>query len=449
MSFSRHDIRPSKIHDKMKIKEIPTYFTETIFKYDEDDLHSPFSRWFVRQYKLVFYTARGVMEHGTMVRSAALTFYTLMSLVPIVAVAFAIVKGFGLADTLTESLYDLFPNNPETAQYLLDFAEKAIARTRGGLVATVALITLLWAVIRVLSSIESAFNAIWEVKIRRSMARQYTDYIAILFIVPILWITANAVGNFAQRLLGFDDSWYYMLLSKLISLIVVWFMFTLMYVIIPSTKVNFGSAFRAGIFTGTLFLLFQWGYIYLQQWMTSYNAIYGSFVALPLLLVWMQTSWQILLFGAELSFAYQNISRFDAERESLLVSHNMRRRIILAVMLVVVRNFRNRGGALPAEEIRRELKLPTRIVNDVLYQLVEAKQLIAVSDNNSQHEVSYTPAYEISQMTFYGIIQAVEECGGQFRLPATHDLKRIDEVLNHMDEEYVNKHKFIHVTDLI
>lgn len=433
----------------MKIKEIPTYFTETIFKYEEDDLHSPFSRWFVKQYKLVFYTARGVMEHDTMVRSAALTFYTLMSLVPIVAVAFAIVKGFGLADTLTQSLYELFPNNPETAEYLLDFAEKAIERTRGGLVATVALITLLWAVIRVLSSIERAFNAIWEVKIRRSVTRQYTDYIAILFIVPILWIAANAIGNFAQNLLGFDQSWYYELLSRFIALIVVWIMFTLMYVVIPSTKVRFGSAFHAGVFSGTLFILFQWGYIYLQHWMTSYNAIYGSFVALPLLLVWMQTSWQILLFGAELSFAYQNIARFDAERESLLVSHNMRRRILLAVMLVVVRNFRNRGGALSAEEIRRQLKLPTRIVNDVLYQLVGAGQLIAVPDNKGSQELSYAPAYEIAQMTLYGVIEAVEECGGQFRLPATAELKRIDEELTRMDEEYIAKHKYVHLTELI
>ena len=433
----------------MKIKEIPTYFTDTIFRVDPAELHSPVMRWLVNQYKLVFYTARGVMEHGTIVRSAALTFYTLMSLVPIIAVVFAIVKGFGLADTLTQSLYDLFPRNPEIAQYLLDFAEKALARTRGGLVAAVALVTLLWAVIRVLSSIEQAFNAIWEVKIRRSMTRQYTDYIAILFIVPILWIGANAIGNFAQELLGFDESWYFVVLSKLIALLVVWLMFTLLYIIVPSTNVHFGAAFRAGIFSGTLFMLFQWGYFYLQSWMTSYNAIYGSFVALPLLLVWMQTSWQILLFGAELSFAYQNIARFDAERESLLVSHNMRRRIILATLLVVVRHFRHKGGALSSEEIRKQLRLPTRIVNDVLYQLVEARQFIAVPSEDTNHELSYAPAYEIAQMTLYGVIQAVEECGGKFRLPDTPDLRLVDRELMRMDEEYVNKHKYVHVTDLV
>ena len=116
-------------------------------------------------------------------------------------------------------------------------------------------------------------------------------------IVPILWIVANAVGNYAEQLLGFDDSWYFNLLSHLASMIVIWVMFTFLYIVIPNARVRFGSALMAGIVAGTIFLLFQWGYVYVQRWMTSYNAIYGSFAALPRLLIWMQTSWEILLFG--------------------------------------------------------------------------------------------------------------------------------------------------------
>jgi len=332
----------------------------------------------VQQYRLLFYTARGLLEHGTIVRSAALTFYTLMSLVPIVAVVFAVVKGFGLADGLVENLYALFPQNPEIVDYIVTFAEKALARTQGGVVAAVALVMLFWAVIRVFGSIESAFNNIWEVKVERSLTRQYTDYIAVVMIVPVLWIVANAVGSYAQQMLGFDGSWYFTLLSHLASMVIIWIMFTILYIIIPNTKVKFRSALMAGIVAGTLFLLFQWGYLYIQRWMTSYNAIYGSFAALPLLLIWLQTSWQILLFGGELSFAYQNIARFGEERESLLISYDQRRKILLAVMLTVVRHFRGQGGATPADEIRAQLDLPTRIVNDILYQLVQAGQLIAV-----------------------------------------------------------------------
>ena len=341
----------------MKLSEFLTYFTDTIFRRDVNEWHNPVVRWLVQQYRLLFYTARGLLEHGTIVRSAALTFYTLMSLVPIVAVVFAIVKGFGLAEGLTENLYALFPQNPEIIDYLVGFAENALARTQGGVVAAVALVTLFWAVIRVFGSIESAFNNI-----------------AVVMIVPILWIVANAVGKYAQDLVGFDDSWYFELLSRLASMIVIWVMFTFLYIIIPNAKVRFGSALMAGIVAGTIFLLFQWGYVYVQRWMTSYNAIYGSFAALPLFLIWMQTSWEILLFGGELSFAYQNIARFGEERESLLISYDQRRKVLLAVMLTVVRNFRDKGGAMPADEIRARLGLPTRIVNDVLFQLVQAGQ---------------------------------------------------------------------------
>lgn len=417
----------------MKISELYTYFTDTIFRRDITEWRNPVVRWFVQQYRLLFYTARGLLEHGTIVRSAALTFYTLMSLVPIVAVVFAVVKGFGLADGLVDNLYSLFPQNPEIIDYVVNFAEKALARTQGGVVAVVALVTLFWAVIRVFSSIESAFNNIWEVKVERSITRQFTDYIAVVMIVPVLWIMAYAAGNFAQRMLGFDGSWYYELLSRMASMLIIWAMFTILYIIIPNTKVKFKSALMAGIIAGTLFLVFQWGYIYLQRWMTSYNAIYGSFAALPLLLIWLQTSWQILLFGGELSFAYQNVARFGQERESLLISYDERRKVLLAVMLAVIRRFREQGGATPADVIRARLDLPTRIVNDVLFQLVQAGQLIAVPSGDGEREVAFAPAHEITTLTVYGVLEAVERAGQTtVDLVQSPELTRIDRELERL-----------------
>ena len=143
------------------MKRIFGFFTDTVFRRDASEYRNPVVRWCVQQYKLLFYTARGLVEHRTLVRSAALTFYTLMSIVPIAAVAFAVVKGFGLADSLLENLYSLFPQNPEIIDYLVSFADRALARTQGGVVAVVALGTLFWAVVKVFGSIESAFNDIW------------------------------------------------------------------------------------------------------------------------------------------------------------------------------------------------------------------------------------------------------------------------------------------------
>ncbi|WP_298032349.1 YihY/virulence factor BrkB family protein [uncultured Alistipes sp.] len=434
----------------MKISEIFTYFTDTIFRRDITEWRNPVIRWLVQQYRLLFYTARGLLEHGTIVRSAALTFYTLMSLVPIVAVVFAVVKGFGLADGLIDNLYALFPQNPEIIKYIVDFAENALARTQGGVVAAVALVTLFWAVIRVFGSIESAFNNIWEVKAERSVTRQYTDYIAVVMIVPVLWIVANAVGKYAQQMLGFNDSWYFTLLSHLVSMFIIWVMFTFLYIVIPNTKVRFKSALMAGIIAGTLFLLFQWGYIYVQRWMTSYNAIYGSFAALPLLLIWLQTSWQIFLFGGELSFAYQNIARFSEERESLLVSYDQRRKILLAVMLTVIRHFREKGGAMPADVIRAQLDLPTRIVNDILYQLVQAGELIAVPSGDGEREVAFAPAHETDTMTVYGVLEAVERSGHtSFDLAQSPELTRIDRELETLKQAARQSQDNVRLIDLL
>ena len=434
----------------MKLRQLFTYFTDTIFRQDVSEWRNPVVRWLVQQYRLLFYTARGLVEHGTLVRSAALTFYTLMSLVPILAVVFAVVKGFGLTDGLVENLYGIFPRHPETIDYIVGFAENALARTQGGVVAAVGLVMLFWAVIRVFGSIESAFNNIWEVKVARSIARQWTDYIAVVMIVPVLWILANAAGDYVEQLLGLYDKWYFNTLSHLASMVVIWAMFTLLYLIIPNARVRFQSALMAGIVAGTIFLLFQWGYVYVQRWMTSYNAIYGSFAALPLFLIWMQTSWEILLFGGELSFAYQNISRFAEERESLRISYDQRRKVLLAVMILVARNFRDHGGTLSTDAIRDRLGLPTRIVNDVLFQLVQAGQLIAVRSGDGERDVAFAPAHDLASTTVYGILEAVERTGqATLDLGQTPELARMNQEVESLKEEVRHSSNNARLSDLL
>ncbi|MBQ2843250.1 MAG: YihY/virulence factor BrkB family protein [Alistipes sp.] len=432
----------------MKFKELYPFFTETIFNREDRSWKNPVKRTLVRIYKLIFYMVRGMLNHGTLIRSAAMTYYTITSLVPIVAVAFALVKGFGLADTLVGSLYGLFPQYPEVIDYVVSFAENALARTQGGLMASVALLMLFWSVIQLFSAIESAFNNIWEVKTTRSIARQWSDYLAVTLIVPILWIVAYATGSHLEDVLR--DTWYFNLLSRLLSMLFMWLMFTLLYLIIPNAKVKFTSALTAGIVAGTIFLLFQWGYVFLQKSMTSYNAIYGSFAALPLFLLWVQISWQILLIGGELSFAFQNITRFGEEHEWQRISYDQRRKVMLATMLIIVRHFQSRGGALSAAEIRRELNLPTRIINDVLFQLTKAGQLIDARKNEDEREASYAPAYDIAQMSIYGVLSAVENHGDNpLEFDTESDLKRVEEILDGMKQDSLTSPRNVRLIDLL
>lgn len=379
------------------------------------DMLSPISRipglgWTVRPLKLIIYTLEGLMAHGTMDMGAALTFYTLMSIVPVLALVFAVVKGFGLVESLVENLYSLLPQMPEVVDYMVDFANKALARTQGGVVATVSLLTLFWAVIRMFESIEANFNKIWEVKSTRNLVRKYCDYITVIIIAPLLWIIATSVGSYALDMLGAQDSVWLQLASKALSLVVVWAMFAFVYLVLPNTKVRLRSAVMAGVMAGSCFFVFQALYVYLLKWMTSYSAIYGSFAALPLFLLWMQNSWSILLIGCELSFALQNEKRFDEERQLPATSHDDDSKLMVAITAFVARSFHQGEGAVPMIAIREGLGLPTRIASKLVARLVAADVLNEVRCDEVEYDVAYAPARDVSALRVCDVLAAVDGC---------------------------------------
>ena len=377
------------------------------------DLLLPISRipglgWTVRPLKLVIYTLEGLMTHGTMDMGAALTFYALISIVPVLALVFAVVNGFGLVESLVANLYSLLPQMPEVVDYIVDFANRALARTQGGIVATVSLLTLFWAVIRMFESIEINFNKIWEVKSTRNLVRKYCDYITVVIIAPLLWIVATSISSYARQMLGVDSSVWLQLGSKIVSMVVVWAMFALIYLVLPNTKVRLRSALLAGIMAGSCFYAFQAIYIYLLKWMTSYSAIYGSFAALPLFLLWMQNSWSILLIGCELSFAIQNEKRFDEERMLPNVSPDDNRKLMIAITAFVARAFKRGEGAVPMVAIREGLALPTRIASKLVQQLVAAEVLNEVRCDEVEYDVAYAPARDINTLRICDVLAAVD-----------------------------------------
>ena len=394
-------------------KNLWTFLTETIFLKDERNYRNGLIRWGVRQYKLLFYTARGLDEHDTLVRSAALTFYTLMSIVPIAALVFAVVKGFGLADGLTQNLYSLFPHNREVVDYLIDLRRQGarrragrrrrLRRDRHALLGRRAGLRLGRGGLQQYlggEGLAQLHAAVHRLHRRGGRLRRFCGSLAARRgATPVICCGIDSFGAL------------YTLLSGAVSLLVIWAMFSFIYVVVPNARVRLGSAVMAGIVAGTLFLAFQWGYVWLQRYMTSYNAIYGSFAALPLFLIWVQWSWQILLFGGELAFAYQNISRFAEERESLRISYDHRRQVTLAVMLHVARIFRDGHGPVSAVEIHTALRLPTRIVNDVLFSLVTARLLVAVRSESDDRETLFSPAVDIHALTLYDVLEQVESHG--------------------------------------
>ena len=404
-----------------------------VWEKSRDEIPARKEWWLIKQLRIILYTVQHMQSHNTVIRSAALTFFSVMSLVPVVALAFGIIKGFGLQGALEEFLFERFAENSDTVSSILGFVNNVLIRTSGGIVAFSGMAVLIWAAVRVFSSIESAFNAIWEVKKPRSITRRASTYAAVIFVVPLLAVILVIGLSYARKLIANYASIPYSILYSIGSLVVMWMLFTTVYKVIPNTKVRFKAAAIAGAIAVAIFTIFQTFYIYLQNGVSSYNIIYGSFAAIPLFLFWLQTSWQIVLFGAELSFAYQNVDAFVQEHSVMGISYRERRKVMIGVMLTVAKNFLDGKGSISAEDVSQTLRLPLRLVREVLYTLEEADLVVAVSTAKSQKTNYYIPAKDVHGMTFYGTIESVESTGTELKdinnKPLMEEIsRRIDEL---------------------
>jgi len=200
--------------------------------------------------------------------------------------------------------------------------------------------------------------------------------------------------------------------------------------IMPYTKVKFRSALIGGITAGTIYGFTQWGYIFFQVGVTRYNAIYGSFAALPLFLIWLQLSWLIILLGAEISFAHQNVETFEYEEDSKQMSNSFKRMLSLLVAHSLVKNFGKGKEPLTASEIAMKLHLPIRLVNRILNELVEAK-IISETQYDTQKAISFQPAQDTDRLSLQFVMDSLDEEGFcELKMRETEDASKLAEALN-------------------
>ena len=446
------------------IKKIIQYISYDIWFKKEHEYRSSKIRWAVRQFKVCLFTAQGFSEHSILIKSAALTFYTLMSIVPIAALMFGIAKGFALETKLSAYLYAEFPQYRIVIDQVIEFANAMLQRTRGGLIASVGLLVLFWSVIKVFNNVEKAFNDIWEVRKSRSIARKVSDYIAVVVIVPILWIISNSIRlQLQDQLLHITPGPAIEFFFSLFSLFTIWVMFALLYMVIPNTKVKPRSAMTAGIIAGSIFQLFQIIYVNIQSSLTSYNAIYGSFAAFPLFLIWLQASWQIVLFGGELAFAYQNIKKFEYEKRASEMSYEYRKRALLLVMRQIVFHFLDNKGGISSDQVAQQLNMPVRIVRDVTFDLERAGLIAAILGRDDKTNF-YIPARDVHTLTVFDVIHLVATArpAAQDRIPKNYqelwkdpldigmnsEYREIDTILNNMDQMAENSPYNVRIMDL-
>jgi len=421
-------------------KNLAKYLTETIqflktdiWRIRSSKLSGQKSFW-IRQLRIILLAIRGFGEDKCQLRASALTYYSLMSVVPVVAMAFGIAKGFGFENLLEEKILGGLQGQEEVAQQIIGFARSFLENTRGGLIAGIGVVALFWTVIKVLGNIESSFNDIWGIRAARTPARKIGDYLSIMLICPILIIMSSSVTVLVtsqitlivEKLAFLGPVTDAILFSlQVLPYAVIWIVFTFIYKFMPNTRVQLKSALIAGIIAGTSYQVVQIIYIYFQVAVSKYGAIYGSFAALPLFLIWLQLSWLIVLFGAEVSFAEQNVETYEFEADCLKVSHSFRELLSLNIVHLCVKKFRQAERALGANEISHELEIPVRLVRQILYELVEARVLSEVKLDDTE-TMAYQPARDIEDLTITSVLNQLNQQGVNWiPLDNTGDLEKL------------------------
>lgn len=273
-------------------------------------------------YHKLYLTIRFFTEKRVMAQASALTYSTLLAIVPILAVVFAIARGFGYNKYIEMWFREVLASQPQVADVIVSFVNSYLIHTRSGVFLGVGLIFMLYTVLMLVNNVEETFNQIWQVNNSRPIIRSFVNYLAMFFLLPIIIVISTGFSIFMETVADKMDDFVILepIVHKLFSFFPYMLMsliFIVIYVYLPNTKVRFSCAIVPGILAGIAMHLLQIAYINSQVWVTGYNAIYGSFAALPLFMLWLQISWAICLFGAQLTYTNQNLNRFGFNLEPI------------------------------------------------------------------------------------------------------------------------------------
>ena len=349
----------------------------------------PFVRSLIALLRIIVLSVRCFFKNNCMLHASALTYYTLLAIVPVAALAFAIAKGFGLYARLETWFRGTLVGKEEVAEKIITFSNNLLENTKGGLIAGIGAIALLYITIRLMMQIEKSLNDIWGVKTGRAILRKISDYLAIVLLCPLIIIvttgatvyTTVQLSQMANAIPGISGTMnaFLALFSRTLPVIITWLIFAFIYIFIPNTRVRIIPALTGGFIAGVLYYVVQVLYIAAQYNVAKYNAIYGSFAALPLFLIWLQISWTFILLGAEIAFACQNVSSYEGTPGDGSVGSS--RKLVYAIKLVrtCARAFLNRQPPLTDTELSAKLEIPVRTTRLLLYELCDAGILVKVA----------------------------------------------------------------------
>lgn len=379
--------------------------------------------WFVRLLRVLYIAVQEFINGSVSQKASALTYTTLLALVPVLAIVLSIAGGFGMQASVQQLLYSSFPAHQTELTTAFKFVESYMDQIHGGVLIGIGIVILIYTVFSTLMTVEGVFNEIWQIKEGRSISKRLVGYLAAFFIIPIILILISLSNIFISslssiQLIGTVDlSPVTTFLLQVLPYVTIIILLTSMYMTLPNTRVHFFPALIAGIFSGVGFQIFQLIYISGLLWVTKYNSIYGSFAAIPLLMLFIQLVWMIILFGAQLSFAMQNVEHYAFKSESENVSRRFRDLVAILLTKKVCKAFRHQAKPYTASQLSQECGLPIVIVQDTLYKLTLCKVLNEVTPKKKSQGVVYLPATEITTITVKRVLTAMDRLGSEnFRI---------------------------------
>lgn len=376
----------------------------------------------VRLIKTVNLTVQAFLNRDLQIKSMAITYQTVFAMVPALALLLAISKGFGFQEIVEKELYTYFPSQSKALGAALGFVDSYLAEASSGILVGVGFVVLLWTLISLLSNIEDAFNNIWDIKVGRNTIQKIKDYIAIFLLIPILMILSSGISIFMSSTVLAAVPFAFLTpmvntLMELTPVVLTWGAFTLCFWLIPNTKVEFKFAAISGGFCAVAFEILQLLFLNGQIYVSKYNAIYGSFAFLPLLLIWLQLSWLLLLSGCGLTYSLQNVFSYNFFGNLTTVAEGYFRKVLLVVTAVVYRRFHLGLPAPTRNSLSMKYGLPIRMVSNIADKLQLAGLIQLNESRSDKDDPGMIPTTDTDKILVKDVVTRVESAGMKDFIP--------------------------------
>lgn len=412
------------------LTQLKDLFQKTVWRTAETNLPATHAT-IITALRITHLIIRDLMEGMITLRAMGLVYTTILALVPLLAVSFSVLKGFGVHNQLEPMLLNLFlalgDKGAEVTAKILEFVDN----TRAGVLGSLGLALLLYTVISLLQKIEQSFNYTWRVTQHRSMGKRFSDYLTIVLIGPVLLFSALGVTASIANISVIQDAMQIEsigLLTRLMGHLLPYLLaitaFTFVYMFIPNTRVHFKSALVGAMVSGVLWETSNWIFASFVIGSAKYTAIYSAFASMIIFFVWLYVNWVILLVGCSIAFYHQHPAQQYLGSRDIILSNRLKESIALNIMALIARHYHAHKPAWTIEEIALHMKISTEACSIIVDQLLNKNFLTETAETPS----TFLPAYDIETLSLYDIISSIRSAE-ETTNNAFNQLQAEDEVL--------------------